>query len=69
MAEIEIILNGEKKKVSKNITILKILETFEIDPTKVAIEKDLEIIGTDQFSNLKIQEGAKIEIVHFIGGG
>lgn len=66
---IKIILNGEERKFEKNLTISELIQTFEIDLTKVAIEKNLEIINFEDFEKITIADGDKIEMVHFIGGG
>ncbi len=36
---------------------------------KIAVEKDLEIVNPEQFSEVMLDEGSRVEIVHFIGGG
>ena len=36
---------------------------------KLAIERNLEIVPKSKFAMTIIEEGDKLEIVHFIGGG
>jgi len=67
--KIKIFLNGELLEIESGLTISKLLINFEIDPNKIAIEKDLEIINPQDFSKIILTENSKIEIVHFIGGG
>ncbi len=69
MSKVKIILNGEEKFVEKNTTIYDLIKELELDIKKVAIEKDFEIISPDLFSKIVLNEGNKVEIVHFIGGG
>jgi sulfur carrier protein len=69
MKKIEIFVNGEKQIIDENITLADFLNIFEIDLKKVAIEKDLEIINPEEFDSVKLNEGCRVEIVHFIGGG
>ncbi|MBM5782111.1 MAG: sulfur carrier protein ThiS [Pelagibacterales bacterium] len=69
MSKVKIILNGEEKFVEKHTTIADLIQELELDIKKVAIEKDLEIISPDFFSKIVLNEGNKVEIVHFIGGG
>lgn len=66
---IKIILNGEEVEIYANKTISDLISDFELDIKKIAIEKDLEIIDPKNFSKILIDEGSRIEIVHFIGGG
>jgi len=69
MSKIKIILNGEEKIINQSITLSDLIAELELDLKKIAIEKDLEIIHPCDFSKTTLQDGAKIEIVHFIGGG
>ena len=69
MSQIKIFLNGEEKSLAKKMTIADLLTQLELDSKKVAVEKDLEIVNQNDFSAVVLDEGARIEIVHFIGGG
>ncbi len=69
MSQIKFFLNGEEKFLQKEISILQLIDDLNLDVKKIAIEKDLEIILPQQFSQVLINENCKIEIVHFIGGG
>jgi thiamine biosynthesis protein ThiS len=40
-----------------------------LNPLKVAIEKNLEIVPRSLYALTPLGEGDRIEIVHFIGGG
>ena len=69
MSKIKIILNGEEKTLSRHTTIADLIAEYELDVKKIAIEKDLEIVNPNSFSEVVLDEGCRIEIVHFIGGG
>lgn len=69
MSKIKITLNGEEKEINSGLTIKGLVDELELDLEKIAVEKDLEIVNIDEFEKIIIDEGAKIEIVHFIGGG
>ena len=42
---------------------------MDIDPTKVAVERNMEIVPKSQFGHQAIENNDNLEIVHFIGGG
>ncbi len=65
----KIFLNGEEKTIRPKMTIAELISELELDVKKIAIEKDLQIINQSEFSTVVLDEGARIEIVHFIGGG
>ena len=69
MAKIKIFLNGDLIEIEKNLNISQLLASLDLDASKIAIEKDLEIIHPQNFDEIIIQNNSKIEIVHFIGGG
>jgi thiamine biosynthesis protein ThiS len=69
MAKIKIFLNGDLIEIEKNLNISQLIASLDLDASKIAIEKDLEIIHPQNFGEIIIQNNSKIEIVHFIGGG
>ena len=69
MSKVKIILNGEERFLDFGKTIADLILELELDVKKIAVEKDLEIVNLDQFSQVILDEGSRIEIVHFIGGG
>jgi thiamine biosynthesis protein ThiS len=64
----QIQLNGEGKNISAT-TVLGLLESLGIDPKRVAVELNKEILPKPQYAEKTIADGDKIEIVHFVGGG
>lgn len=66
---IEIILNGEKKKVRENLSAAALVKELGFDPAKVALERNREIVPRSAYASVKIESGDQIEMVQFIGGG
>ena len=46
-----------------------LLTELGLDPAKIAVERNLEIVPRSQYGAVMVGEGDKLEIVHFIGGG
>ena len=67
--KISIYINGQKKLVNVNNSLLDILETLNIQSNFIAIELNKEIIPKSVYSSKKILEGDSIEILEMIGGG
>ena len=61
-------VNGSEMDV-KAKTIAELLQELEINPQRVVVEVNLEIIKRERFSDYKIKDGDSIEIVNFVGGG
>jgi thiamine biosynthesis protein ThiS len=64
-----ITLNGDRYELDEPITVAGLLAKLEIDPRRVAIEHNLNIIKRHTFTDVVIGEGDRLEIVNFVGGG
>lgn len=65
----QITVNGENRALAGTLTIEDFLRDLGIDPRKVAVERNLEIVPKSTFGKVIVDDGDRIEIVHFIGGG
>ncbi len=63
-----IVVNGEQKEIGP-LSVLGLLELLEIDPRRVAVELNLEILPKPDYATTVLQDGDRIEIVQFVGGG
>ncbi|MFN0102392.1 MAG: sulfur carrier protein ThiS [Bryobacteraceae bacterium] len=66
---IEIVVNGETRQVPSGTTITGLLAILDIPPERVAVELDRSIIKNIFWAATELHAGAKVEIVHFVGGG
>jgi thiazole synthase len=62
-------INGEAREFPALISVDALLRELEIDPRKVALERNLEIVPRSEYPQTQVAEGDSLEIVHFIGGG
>ena len=62
-------VNGEAKSVSAGLSIAGLLAEIEIDPKKVAVERNLDIVPRALLEEVPVEDGDTLEIVHFVGGG
>jgi sulfur carrier protein len=65
---VEIQINGERKTV-ENCSVLELLEQLDIDPRRVAVELNLEILLKTDYATTALRDGDRMEIVQFVGGG
>ncbi len=66
---VEIVLNGDRRHVPKDITALELLALLELAPGMVVVERNREIIAREALDATSVERGDRIEIVHFVGGG
>jgi len=62
-------LNGEPREFPSPMTVDELLRHLALDPAKVAVERNLEIVPRSTYRAVGLSEGDKLEIVQFIGGG
>ena len=64
-----ITVNGEKIQIYEPVNLLSWLSLNNINPAKIAVEYNGEIIRIADFGGITLKEGDKLEIVVFMGGG
>ena len=64
-----ITLNGELYELDEPLSVADLLVKLSIDPRRVAVEYNLEILRRHLFADTLVHDGDRIEIVNFVGGG
>lgn len=62
-------VNGQPRDVSEGMTVAGLLQALELTARKVAVEVNLEILDKQDFDGRLLNEGDRVEIMSFIGGG
>ena len=69
MSAINVTINGESRAFPAALTVSELLSSLGLDGRKVAVERNREIVPRSTYAKVAVDEGDKLEIVHFIGGG
>ena len=69
MSEIEIILNGERRRVPGPSSLADLLQYLDLDPRTVVVELNRSIVRRANLSTTPLSPGDSVELVHFVGGG
>ena len=69
LVTVTITLSGERFELDGPKSVTALLVQLDIDPRRVAVEHNLNIIKRQTFSDVLIGEGDTVEIVNFVGGG
>ena len=64
-----ITVNGENRATSAGATVTDLLRELGLDPGRVAIERNLEILPRPKWAETRVEAGDRYEIVQFVGGG
>ena len=62
-------INGEGREFAAPLSVTALLGQLGLDPRKIALERNLEIVPRSAYGAVLVGEGDRLEIVHFIGGG
>jgi len=62
-------VNGEHRRVPAGISIAELALELGLEPTKVAVERNLEIVPRSTLREVQVEDGDEYEIVTFVGGG
>jgi len=62
-------INGEARDFDGPLTVESVLTSLGFDPRKIAVERNLEIVPKGAYGGTAVEDGDRLEIVHFIGGG
>jgi thiamine biosynthesis protein ThiS len=62
-------LNGESREIESQIDLVGLLEHFEITSQHVAVELNGRVIRRIDWPGTKVNDGDRVEVVHFVGGG
>jgi thiamine biosynthesis protein ThiS len=66
---IQVQVNGERKELRAGTSVRELLEQLGLNPGRVAIEYNLEILPKVKWEETRVAAGDRFEIVQFVGGG
>ena len=64
----DIRVNGENRRFD-DCTLSEVIVSMGLDPSRVAVELNGNIIPRAEFDRAELKDGDSLEIVHFVGGG
>ena len=62
-------VNGKPQTLDPEQTLADLLLRLELDPQRVVVERNREIVRRSEFPAVRLEEGDALEILHFVGGG
>lgn len=62
-------VNGEIVKLEEKLSLQSYLEANNYDVTRIAVEKNGEIVSKGMYAECILSDNDTLEIVHFVGGG
>ncbi len=62
-------VNGEAAEQADGLTVSALLAELNLDPRRVAVERNKLIVRRAQFDRTDLTNGDELEIVTLVGGG
>ncbi|HYX28381.1 MAG TPA: sulfur carrier protein ThiS [Pyrinomonadaceae bacterium] len=62
-------LNGESREFADALTVESLVSELDLEPTRVAIEVNLNVVRRNDWATTSLSDGDRVEIVQFVGGG
>jgi sulfur carrier protein len=62
-------INGDEKTFDRPLSLAELVEQLGMKGDRVAVELNREIVARAQWAETKLNDGDRLEIVHFVGGG
>ncbi|HVD33020.1 MAG TPA: sulfur carrier protein ThiS [Gemmatimonadales bacterium] len=69
MTELEILVNGEPRRVPGPATAADLLRHLGLDARAVVVELNRQIVRRPHLGDTALANGDAVELVHFVGGG
>jgi thiamine biosynthesis protein ThiS len=62
-------INGDERSFDSPLTLAALVEILGMKSDRVAVELNLDIVPRDRWAATLLNDGDRLEIVHFVGGG
>ena len=69
MQTLAVTVNGARRELPADATVLSLLESLALDPAHVVVERNGEILRREDFSATPLAEEDALEVIRFVGGG
>lgn len=66
---IRVTVNGDSRDVAASLTVKGLIESLDLHPGLVVVERNREILDRDRYDEVELEAGDVLELVHFVGGG
>jgi sulfur carrier protein len=65
----KLVINGEERVFDQVRTLAELVESMGLKPDRVAVEHNRGIVPRAEWAQTSVQDGDRLEVVHFVGGG
>jgi thiamine biosynthesis protein ThiS len=69
VSELSLVVNGENRRIAGPATVADLLSHLGLDSRTVVVELNRVIVRRPRVTEVMLQDGDSVELVHFVGGG
>jgi len=62
-------VNGEARDVTDRISLEELVRHLNLTPERLAVELNRQVVRRANWRETTLNEGDRVEVVHFVGGG
>ena len=64
-----LVINGKEQTFDDSLNVTQLVEQLGMKGDRVAVELNRDIVPRAQWAETTLNDGDRLEIVHFVGGG
>ncbi|MDD2640585.1 MAG: sulfur carrier protein ThiS [Sulfurimonadaceae bacterium] len=65
----QLIINGETKEFDEGTSLQSVITALQIEDKVMAAAVNMQIVKKDDWSNFRLNDSDKLELLQFVGGG
>ena len=65
----QLIINGETKEFEEGTSLQREITALQIEDKVMAAAVNMQIVKKDDWSNFRLHDSDKLELLQFVGGG
>ncbi len=65
----EVVVNGNPREVDPKTSITELVSILNLPADRIAVELNRKVVRRVDWSRTWLNDGDRVEIVHFVGGG
>jgi thiamine biosynthesis protein ThiS len=66
---VQVQVNGESREVDDHSTLTTLIADLALPAQRIAVELNRTVVHRSEWPTTELNEGDRIEVVHFVGGG
>ncbi len=66
---ITLVINGKPQEMERPVTVAHYLSSLGLDSRHIAVARNGDVLDREQFDQVQLTDGDRVEIVRPVGGG